>query len=285
MQSGLYIIWVEIKLANRKTENDWTPEIVGRLWAWYGTNPYLENTYFSSMVGKGIINFLKETGKLKGSVLDYGCGRGHLLKHLLALDLECYAVDFSEESIEMLNEKFRGYQNWKQGTVISNLAILYPDNFFDVICCTEVLEHLSTVSLHAAFTELKRVLKPEGIVIITTPFTENLEQSMAYCPFCQSEFHKMQHFRSFTIDDMESLLKSEGFKVVFCKNIDFEIFQMSSELPSLLYLNFEKLFLWLKIRKIRLMDKLFPREFPQTREVEYKLNMGFGRHLCALATK
>ena len=272
-------------MANRKTENDWTPEIVGRLWAWYGTNPYLENTYFSSMVGKGIINFLKETGKLKGSVLDYGCGRGHLLKHLLALDLDCYAADFSEESIEMLNEKFRGYQNWKQGTVISNLAIFYPDNFFDVICCTEVLEHLPTVSLHAAFTELKRVLKPEGIVIITTPFTENLEQSMGYCPFCQSEFHKMQHFRSFTIGDMESLLRDEGFKVVFCKNIDFEIFQMSFELPSFLYLNFEKIFAWIKIRKIRLMDKLFPLEFPQIREVEYKLNMGFGRHLCALATK
>lgn len=272
-------------LANRKTENDWTPEIVQLFWDWCAKNPYMEETYFSAAVGRGIINLLDLTGKLKGRVLDYGSGRGHLLNHLLAAGLDCYGIDFSKESIEMLNEKFREYPNWKQATVISNLTIPYPDDFFDVISCIEVLEHLPNKFLSAALAELKRILKPEGLILITTPFEENLAQNMIYCPFCKSEFHRMQHFRSFTIGDMESLLRDEGFKVVFCKNIDFEIFQMSFELPSFLYLNFEKIFAWIKIRKIRLMDILFPLEFPQIREVEYKLNMGFGRHLCALATK
>ncbi len=44
----------------------------------------------------------------------------------------------------------------------------FEDNKFDVILCTEVLEHLHTPS--KAISEMKRVLKPKGKLILTTRF-------------------------------------------------------------------------------------------------------------------
>jgi ubiquinone/menaquinone biosynthesis C-methylase UbiE len=46
--------------------------------------------------------------------------------------------------------------------------LLVPDNTFDLIICTEVLEHVSNP--FAAVAEINRMLKPGGQVYVTTPF-------------------------------------------------------------------------------------------------------------------
>lgn len=43
-----------------------------------------------------------------------------------------------------------------------------PDNYFDIVFCTEVLEHTNNPFL--AVEELYRIVKPGGIVAVTTPF-------------------------------------------------------------------------------------------------------------------
>jgi SAM-dependent methyltransferase len=47
-------------------------------------------------------------------------------------------------------------------------SALIPDNSFDVIVCTEVLEHVANP--FAAVAEINRILKPTGQVYVTTPF-------------------------------------------------------------------------------------------------------------------
>ncbi|MFN2595928.1 MAG: methyltransferase domain-containing protein [Pyrinomonadaceae bacterium] len=44
----------------------------------------------------------------------------------------------------------------------------FGDEAFDVVLCAEVLEHLHTPSV--ALAEMRRVLKPEGKLLLTTPF-------------------------------------------------------------------------------------------------------------------
>ena len=46
-------------------------------------------------------------------------------------------------------------------------ALSFPDNSFDVVICRELIEHVIDADL--AFSEIRRVLKPKGYLLITTP--------------------------------------------------------------------------------------------------------------------
>lgn len=52
--------------------------------------------------------------------------------------------------------------------ICQNNNLLIPDNTFDLVICTEVLEHVSNP--FAAAIEIDRLLKPTGQAYITTPF-------------------------------------------------------------------------------------------------------------------
>ena len=43
----------------------------------------------------------------------------------------------------------------------------FPDNYFDIVVSNHVVEHVSNQNLH--FSEMARVLKPNGIVYFATP--------------------------------------------------------------------------------------------------------------------
>lgn len=53
--------------------------------------------------------------------------------------------------------------------------IPFPDNMFDMIVCIHVLEHIPDDG--KALSELYRVLKPGGIALLQTPFSEKLEKT------------------------------------------------------------------------------------------------------------
>lgn len=53
--------------------------------------------------------------------------------------------------------------------------IQYPDNYFDVIICNHILEHIDDDAL--AMRELLRVLRPGGIAILQVPISLKLEST------------------------------------------------------------------------------------------------------------
>jgi SAM-dependent methyltransferase len=59
--------------------------------------------------------------------------------------------------------------------VLADIAnVPLPDGSFDVIVCTEVLEHVPNTQ--AAFAELARLCRTNGAIIITTPFSYPLHE-------------------------------------------------------------------------------------------------------------
>ena len=98
------------------------------------------------------------------SVLDLGCGKGHMVYALDELGVESFGVDFSEYAINHSPENIRGR------LVKADLAsevLPFETGKFDMITALGLLEHLKNVD--HAIGEMKRVLQPGGTVFIRTP--------------------------------------------------------------------------------------------------------------------
>ena len=100
-------------------------------------------------------------------VLDVGCGTGHLLRivvdHMEAHPEQIVGVDHSEAGIRRARELL------PTGTwVVDDLFGLSLDgDRFDLVLCTEVLEHLNEPA--RAVQVLRALCAPEGKVAITVP--------------------------------------------------------------------------------------------------------------------
>lgn len=110
-----------------------------------------------------IAKMIPDKGKFK--IFDAGCGEGHLIKKLNSKNSNnlYYGVDVTEIALQKAKKRCP-YAEFK----IENLLKMNFDNaFFDVIICTEVLEHI--IEYERAIEELKRILKKDGFLILTFP--------------------------------------------------------------------------------------------------------------------
>ena len=100
-------------------------------------------------------------------VLDVGCCPGEMVCDLAANNLEVWGIDISEKMIavaqEKVSRKFKDTSNihLELGD-IEDLS--FPDQTFDLIICADVVEYPE--SDEKWISELFRVLKPEGILIL-----------------------------------------------------------------------------------------------------------------------
>ena len=131
----------------------------------------------------------------KNVILDGGCGTGAGMFFLSKLG-RVYGVDLSPRAVEFCKE--RGLKTVKLGD-ISRLP--YRDNYFDLVCLMDVIEHIEKDRL--AIKEARRVLKPGGIILVTMPAL----------PFIYSNHDKEQgHFRRYSKKELDRLFKNSGFK-------------------------------------------------------------------------
>src|SRR5215469_8446371 len=93
--------------------------------------------------------------------LDYGCGNGALLRFLTEQrDLQVHAAGFDESAFNR-HLKAQGFEFYDR-----NELRMLPPRSFDVITCVEVIEH--TLEPKEVVTEISRLLKPEGLLLLTT---------------------------------------------------------------------------------------------------------------------
>lgn len=157
-------------------------------------------------------------------VLDAGCGRGFYINSLTNFDFieEIHGVDIVDKYLKIA--KKNSLDNRIKIRKADIYSLPYPNNYFDVIVCSEVLEHLAWDK--KALFELKRVLKPSGTLLITVP---NLNFPFLWDPInwiLMKLFNKhinkniwwlagiwADHERLYTINRLESLIKSVGFSI------------------------------------------------------------------------
>lgn len=99
-------------------------------------------------------------------ILEVGCGRGFILNILSALfTAEFHGIDIAKDHLAIARKQLKN-RNVKL-KYASVYELPYPDNSFDKIVSTEVLEHLEHED--KALGEIRRVLKPGGKLIVTVP--------------------------------------------------------------------------------------------------------------------
>jgi len=95
-------------------------------------------------------------------ILDIGCNEGHLFKTLRKSNKSCtcWGVDIEPNvvNLNIENCKFK---------VADVKDLPFGDNYFDVVFALSTLEHIKDIDV--AIKEIKRVLKPKGSVILSSP--------------------------------------------------------------------------------------------------------------------
>ncbi|MFX0210417.1 MAG: class I SAM-dependent methyltransferase [Candidatus Hodarchaeota archaeon] len=118
------------------------------------------------------------------TVLDLGCGDGTVSNQLVEKKLDVTGVDVSSKALQY----FKG-----KGSLADLNHLPFKDRSFDLVICSEVLEHLTEGIYERAIEEIERVAKL--YIIITTPNEEYLPAGFVRCTHCRCTFHMNLHVR------------------------------------------------------------------------------------------
>lgn len=170
-------------------------------------------------------NWMKEQAALipKGlRVLDVGAGTCPYRRFLVHCDYKTH--DFSQ-----LNQDHnRGRLSYGTIDYVSDIiSIPVPDASFDVIICTEVLEHVPEPI--KAIHEFARILRPGGILLLTAPLGSGLHQEPyqyygGYTPYFYYRFVAEAGFTNISVEANGGFFKFYGqesrrfsYKLISCK--------------------------------------------------------------------
>lgn len=129
-------------------------------------------------------------------VLDIACGEGYGSNLLASKAAHVTGMDIDQPTIEKAGAKYK--RDNLSFAVAKAEKIPAADNVFDLVVSFETLEHLQ--DHHAMIKEIKRVLKPDGLLLISTPDKKNYSDNKDH----KNPFHLRELYRN----EFETLLKS-----------------------------------------------------------------------------
>jgi len=119
-----------------------------------------------------ITSIRKYAPDISGRHLDIGSGTGELIRQVQAeFDVHSHACDYTDEFMQIDGQHVDIVD-------LNTERLPYEDAFFDLITFTEVVEHLEHFRL--ILREAERVLKPGGLLVVTTPNILNLKSRIRF---------------------------------------------------------------------------------------------------------
>ena len=145
-------------------------------------------------------------------VLDVGCGTGDLAlgaKRRVGAEGTVHGIDAGEEMIGRARQKALRQGLDVTFEVAAAQALPFPDGAFDLVLCTLVIHHLPKDARRQAIAEMRRVLRPEGRLLIL-----DLAQEKGLLAFLNPVALVHGHRDMHTAYEAEALMRDAGFSAI-----------------------------------------------------------------------
>lgn len=159
------------------------------------------------------VSLLKqEWGKyFKGKILDLGCGEGEIAREVFCYKGRTFVTWGLDNNKEMI-KKAEKSGVYKQVILAGAEKIPLKNGVVDLVFSNSVLEHIKNID--KVLREVKRVLKPGGLLIATMP-SDKLGEYLGWGSWYAWWFnHKYHHYHLYSLDKWKKLLRRTGLKLV-----------------------------------------------------------------------
>ncbi|MGL1902894.1 MAG: class I SAM-dependent methyltransferase [Fibrobacterales bacterium] len=138
------------------------------------------------------LNYLQETKRVNGKILDIACGPGFGIKMLSGRGYSLVGADYDKKTIEDCTNFYDLEDTEFVTEDVTNIT--YDDNVFDVVLSMETLEHVRDPK--KMLSEIQRVLKPNGLLILSTP--QNSYSGKPICP---------EHIYEYSLQELTEMME------------------------------------------------------------------------------
>lgn len=157
------------------------------------------------------------------TVLDVGCGDGrhmnYICENLSVPQENIYGAEISQIRVNRIQAQ--GFQCKK----IDGINLPYPDRSFDRIIFFEVIEHIPEDKAKILLQEMKRVLKPKGMIIGSTP---NYPAKL-YHAFIKRVDNRVRHLFDILIPKLQNSFEKYFLNTSFSTHVKKEIRTQSNK--------------------------------------------------------
>lgn len=181
-------------------------------------------TWYSELHRKRLIHIIALTSQVLNGrncrVLEVGCWPGYGAVALSLLGHAVDAVDVEPERIAVAAPYIKSLIGFDFN---SCLRIPLDSSIYDCISCSEVIEHLNPTAAKKMLLELRRVLKPGGAIILTTPNRYGLGRLLRFWKkftYC-ADSHGHGHWREYSLSEIKAICRAVGLSALRARRINF----------------------------------------------------------------
>lgn len=199
---------------------------VNEISAYYESEDYISHTDYQRNFTEKIYQYVKSISLKKkvklinywnlenGKLLDFGAGTGDFLLEAKQNNWKAFGIEPSEKAKNIGKEK---------GICYAESLLDFEDHFFDVITLWHVLEHVH--DLNGTIAELRRVLKPNGTLIIAVPNFKSYDA--LYYQEYWAAYDVPRHLWHFSRAAIDSLFSVHQMKIQKTLPMYFDSFYVS----------------------------------------------------------
>lgn len=170
--------------------------------------------FIKNIALKNKLSLINDLQKVKGNLLDIGAGTGDFLLVAKQNGWNAIGIEPSEKAKSIAQQK---------GVELKSTLTEFQDHSFDVITMWHVLEHVP--NLENQIKELKRLLKPNGSILIAVPNFKSFDAD--YYKEFWAAYDVPRHLWHFSKTAIQKLFLAENLELQKVLPMKFDSFYVS----------------------------------------------------------